>query len=113
MIVRSCIFGSLERKRTMAGLPILAKNQKLRECLKNRNLPANYMSDFTVLGILVDRLEAALKILNEHNFEVLGNRDGYQIKIDSTGRMPEISDVLSRGGIDVALADIADQVYQG
>ena len=97
----------------MLSLPILAKNEKLRVCLQNSNLPDNYMSDFTVLGILVDRLEAALKILNEHNFEVLGNRDGYQVKLDRTGRMPEISDVLSRGGIDVALADIADQVYQG
>ena len=97
----------------MAGLPILAKNQQLRECLKNRNLPANYMSDFTVLGFIVDQLDTALRLLKEHNFEILGNREGYQIKIESTGRMPEIADVLSRGGVDFTLADIADQVYQG
>ena len=97
----------------MAGLPIMAKNQKLRECLKNRNLPANYMSDFTVLGFIVDQLEAALRLLEEHNFEVQGSRDGYRIKIESTGRMPEIAEVLSRGKIDFTLADIADQIYQG
>ena len=97
----------------MAGLPILAKNQQLRECLKNRNLPANYMSDFTVLGLIVDQLDTALRLLKEHNFEILRNREGYQIKIESTGRMPEIADVLSGGGIGFTLADIADQVYQG
>ena len=97
----------------MADLPMLAKNQKLRECLKNRNLPANYMSDFTVLGFIVDQLDAALRILEEHKFEVLGNRDGYQIKIEDAGRMSELAEVLSRGGIDFTLADIADQVYQG
>jgi hypothetical protein len=91
----------------------MAKNQKLRACLKNRNLPANYMSDFTVLGFLVDRLETALGILKEHNFEVHKNRDGIEVHIEAAGRMTEIADVLSRGGIDFALADIADQVYQG
>ena len=97
----------------MAGLPILAKNQKLRECLKNRNLPANYMSDFTVLGFIVDQLDTALRLLKEHNFEVLGNRDGYQIRIEGAGRMTELTEVLSSGGIDFTLADIADQMYQG
>ena len=97
----------------MIALPIVAKNQKLRACLKNRNLPANYMSDFTVLGFVVDRLEAALGILAQHNFEVLRNRDGFQINLEGVGRLPEIADVLYREGIDFALADIVDQVYQG
>ena len=97
----------------MIALPILTKNQSRRECLKNRNLPANYMSDFTVLGFVVNRLDAALRILAEHNFEVLGNRDGYRIKIEGTGRMTELADVLTRAGIDLSLADIVDQVYQG
>ena len=97
----------------MIALPILAKNQKLRMCLKNRNLPAKYMSDFTVLCFVVDQLEAALGILEKHNFEVLRNRDGIQINLESAGRLPEIADVLYREGIDFALADIVDQVYQG
>jgi len=97
----------------MITLPILAKNQKLRVCLKNMNLPANYMSDFTVLGFVVDRLDAALGILEKHNFEVLRNRDGFQVNFEGAGRLPQIADVLNREGIDFALADIVDQVYQG
>jgi len=97
----------------MMALPILAKNQKLRACLKNKNLPANYMADFTVLGLVVDRLGAALRILEEKKFKIHKNPDGYQINIEGAGRMPEIADLLRQSGIDYALADIVDQVYQG
>jgi hypothetical protein len=97
----------------MAALPILAKNQKLRACLKNKNLPANYMADFTVLGLVVDRLDAALRVLKDKKFEVHQNPDGFEININGTGRMTEVVELLDRKGIDYALTDIVDQVYQG
>ena len=97
----------------MGSLAILEKNQKLRACLKNKNLPANYMADFTVLGLVVKRLGTALQILEEKKFEIHKTPDGCHITIEGAGRMAEIVDLMHQNGIDCALADIADQVYQG
>jgi len=97
----------------MGALPILQKDQNQRACPGNKNLPANYMSDYSVLGLVVGRLDAALGILKEKKFEVLQNSDGFEITIDGAGRMSEIVNLLHRNGIDFTLADIVDQVYQG
>lgn len=44
----------------MGVLPILQKNSNQRACLGNKNLPANYMSDYSVMGLVVGRLDAGL-----------------------------------------------------
>jgi len=49
----------------MGALAILQKNHQRRTCLGNKKLPANYMSDYSVLGLVVDRLDAALRVLKE------------------------------------------------
>ena len=97
----------------MGALPILQKNQNQRACLENENLPANYMADYSVLGLLVDRLDTALRVLKEKKFEVLKKADGFEITIDGAGRISEIVNLLHQNGIDYALDDIVDQVYQG
>ena len=97
----------------MVVLPILHKNSKQRACLENRNLPANYMSDYSVMGLVVGRLDAALRVLKKKKFKIQEKTDGFEITIDSAGRMPEIADLLHQSGIDYTLADIVDQVYQG
>jgi len=105
--------GFFTRKTIMGSLPILEKSQKRRACLENHNLPANYMSDHTVLGLVVDRLEAALQILKASKFEVLQNPLGFEIISDGAVRMAQMIDLLHQNGIDSTLADIVDQVYQG
>ena len=79
----------------------------------NKNLPANYMSDYSVMALVVDRLDAALRVLKEKKFEVQEKAHGFEITIDGAGRMPEIVSLLQQNSIDYAMADIVDQVYQG
>ena len=67
----------------MGVLPILQKNSNQRACLGNKNLPANYMSDYSVMGLVVGRLDAALRILKEKKYEVRKKSDGFEITIDS------------------------------
>ena len=76
-------------------------------------MPANYMSDYSVMALVVGRLEAAIRVLKEKKFEVQEKADGFEIAIDRAGRMAEIGDLLRQSGIDSTLADIVDQVYQG
>jgi hypothetical protein len=97
----------------MVVLPILHKNSKQRACLENKNLPANYMSDYSVMALVVGRLDAARRVLKEKKFEVQEKADGFEITMDDAGRMPEIVGLLQQNRIDSAMADIVDQVYQG
>ena len=97
----------------MGALPILKKNQKQRACLANQNLPTNYMSDYSVLGLVVGRLDTALRVLKQKQFEVRKKTDSFEITIDSVGRMSEVLNLLDQNGIDYTLADIVDQIYQG
>ena len=97
----------------MGALTILQKNQKQRICLENKNLPANYMSDYSVLGLVVGRLDTAIRVLKEKQFAVRKKTDSFEITIDGVGRLSAVLNLLNQNGIDCGLADIADQVYQG
>ena len=97
----------------MGVLPVLQKNQKQRAYPGDKNLPANYMADYSVMGLLVDRLDTALRVLKEKKFEVLEKTDGFEVTIDGAGRISDIVNLLHQNGIDYALDDIVDQVYQG
>ena len=79
----------------------------------NKNLPANYNSDYSVMALVVGRLDAALRVLKEKKFEVRQKSDGFQITIDGAGRISEIATLLQQNSIDYSMADIVDQVYQG
>lgn len=97
----------------MVVLPILHKNSKQRTCIGNKNLPANYMGDYSVIALVVGRLDAALRVLKDKKFDVRQKADGFEITIDGAGRISEIASLLQQNRIDYAMADIADQVYQG
>ncbi len=97
----------------MGVLPLLEKNSKQRICLGHKTLPANYMGDYSVMGLLVGRMEAVLRILKDKKFNVRKNADVYEITIDSASRIVELISLLQRNRIDYTMADIVDQVYQG
>ncbi len=65
------------------------------------------------MGLVVGRLDAALRVLKEKKFEIQKNADGFEITIDGAGRMSEIASLLQQNSIDYAMTDIVDQVYQG
>ena len=71
------------------------------------------MADYSVIALVVGRLDAALRVLKDKKFDVRQKADGFEITIDGAGRMAEIADLLYQSGIDCTLADIVDQVYQG
>ena len=79
----------------------------------NQNLPANYMEDYSVIGLVVSRLEAVLRVLKEEKFDVRKNGDCFEIAFNGGGRISELVNLLRQNQIDYTLADVADQVYQG
>jgi hypothetical protein len=97
----------------MGVLPLLEKNSKQRTCLGNNNMPANYMEDYSVMGLVVGSVEAVLRILKGKKFDVRKNGDGFEIAFVGTGRISELVNLLKQNKIDYTMADIADQIYQG
>lgn len=75
-------------------------------------LPARYMDDFSMLGLVVDHHRQALAILAESGF-LLERRDcGVTVCLTSPDQLPEIVGLLARRAIRCELADIADTIYQ-
>jgi hypothetical protein len=78
-----------------------------------RALPAFYMSDYSVLGLLVDRPEEAVRVLGEHKFPLTENDCGAEVAIDHPRRLQEIIELLSTRGLRCEIADVVSEVYQG
>jgi hypothetical protein len=107
---------------TMGKIPIVAKNkgpsdkdpQQPRECyVIARPLPIFYMSDYSVLGLLVDKLEEAVGVLGRNHFSVIEDAGDIEVAVDAPGRLPEIVQILKKNGIRCEIADVVGGIYQG
>ena len=97
----------------MKALPVLQQGRDVPGCLSNDDLPDFYMADYSVLGLLVASLDRTYQVLEDKDFAVHKKSDHFEVSVDSADQMSEIVNLLSQNGIDCALADIVDQVYQG
>jgi hypothetical protein len=78
-----------------------------------RPLPTFYMSDYSVLGLLVDRPEEAVRVLGEHKFPLTETDCGAELAIDRPGGLQEMVHLLSAQGLRCEIADVVTEVYQG
>jgi hypothetical protein len=97
----------------MGALQILQQGRNRQVCMSNDALPIFYMSDYSVLGLLVANLDQAHRALAGFKFAVTNRSDYLEVSIDRADQMYEIANLLNRNGIDCGVADIIDQVYQG
>ena len=97
----------------MVTLPVMQQGRSVPVCPPNDELPDFYMEDYSVLGLLVTNLDRAHRVLAGQQFAVHQSPDHLKVKIDRTNQLPEIVNLLNQNGIDCAVADIVDQVYQG
>ena len=78
-----------------------------------RPLPTFYMSDYSVLGLLVDRPEEAVLVLGEHKYPLTEDDCGAEVAIDHPRRLQEMVRLLSAQGLGCEIADLVTEVYQG
>ena len=106
----------------MPRIPILTKgkgpSQKNGEqCRGNsslaRPLPDFYMSDYSVLGLRVDELDEAVRVLEKAGFSVINEVGDFEVVIDRAGQLEGIVHLLEKNGIECELADVVSCVYQG
>ena len=80
--------------------------------LGNRELPNNYMGDFTLMGFVVDRYQKALTLLAKSNYRLDEQEGGTDISIDTPLDLQEIKALLTANNIRCDFSDIADTLYQ-
>lgn len=78
-----------------------------------RPLPCFYMSDHSVLGLLVDNIEQTGKVLVEHGYIVCKEPYGIDVTVAQSTQIREIVRILAVASVRCEISDVIDQVYQG
>ena len=101
----------------MGSIPIVSKESVHRRCrasyLDDGLLPSYYMGDFSMVGLLVDKLPKTLRVLEKNGIRVAKKACGYEAATDAQFRIGEIVKLLRDHGIDCGMSDLVTQVYQG
>lgn len=80
--------------------------------LENRVLPVNYMEDFTLMGFIVDCYQEALTLLTNNSYQLVEQKGGADIYIDTPQDLQKIKALLRANNICCDFSDIADSIYQ-
>jgi hypothetical protein len=80
-----------------------------------RSLPDFYMADYSVQGILVDRLDVATGILEASGYtvETLNTKRAAEVTVDVSGRLWHILELLRGQRVCCSVGDIIDEIYRG
>ena len=101
----------------MGKLQILSKDEDLFAVdfphVSGACLPICYMSDYSVVVLLVDKFKETVRLLEEHRYFLAESSPAVEVVIENAEHMRRMFRLLKTGGIDITLTDIADQIYQG
>ena len=97
----------------MPRLPMISGELNAVLPMPDSSLPTFYMEDFTVLGLRVGNLDAAVRLLEKNGIRII-NCPGYpELSIENSAELPNIIQLLNANDIACTTADILEQVYQG
>jgi hypothetical protein len=101
----------------MGTVIVLPREVDLRDldlpCLSEKGLPLCYMSDYSVLALMVDKFPKAARLLEEHRFRLTRGPRDLSVTVENAVHMQKMLGVLDNGGIDFTLSDVASHFYQG
>ena len=102
-----------ESNTTMGKIAIIPEDcRSAASYLSHQPLPLEYMSDYSVLGLRVNRYRQALEVLRESGFPLSEKNGGADVGIDGPQSVQKIRSLLNRSEITSEIADIADTLYQ-
>lgn len=97
----------------MAKIVILPNDPRRRAAyMDSVPLPAFYMGDYSVLGLLVAPYGEAVRTLAEEGYPVREKACGADVDVQGPAQVAEIRQLLKARGIGAEIADVVDAVYQ-
>jgi hypothetical protein len=78
-----------------------------------RPLPPSYMSEYSVMGLVVDRLDDTIRILGRNGLVINREAFGAEVGIDDPSWFPVMFGMLAEAGICFSVGDVIDSLYQG
>lgn len=101
----------------MGTIPVLPMQENTPSCVVfgglGRPLPANYMSDYSVVGLLVENLDEAVRILQANRYSVTANPAGVDVAVTGPEDLRRLTRVLADRGMRFQVADLVGGIYQG
>ena len=97
----------------MLRLPIIPSESDATVYLPDNSFPSFYMEDFTVLGLRVGNLDAAVRLLEKTGITIFKSPGYSELSIQQRDQIPHIIQLLNANDISCTIADIVEQVYQG
>jgi len=93
-----------------AGLRKAHAHPRYTDCCQ---LPASYMSEYSVLGLMVGELVRAIEILSGNGFQITREMFGAEVEILGPAQLPEMVGILVEAGVHGSIGDVIDSIYQG
>jgi len=101
----------------MGEIPMLPKDavqsEKEAPYPPDDSLPVFYMSDYSVTGLLVERFQHAVKLLEENGFSMIDEDCGRAILFEDVADLQNVFQLFKTHEVDYGFADIVGQIYQG
>jgi len=95
------------------GIPGLDSAGECSPGFAGRSLPVSYLSDYSVIGLKVDRTNIALGIIEALGFHIQDAEWGWELILEDPSHLPKIVDTLSEQGVSSQIANLVECVYQG
>jgi len=93
-----------------SGRPVADEPLRYSDC---RTLPPSYMSEYSVLGIVVEKLDEAFQTLRRNGLAVTREVFGAEVEVEDRSRLPAVFGMLAEAGLRFSMGDVVDSVYQG
>ena len=97
----------------MPRLPIIPSESDSTICLPDNLLPSFYMEDYTVMGLRVENVDAAVRLLEKNGMRILKTPNYSELFVEKRNQIPHIIQLLNKNDVACAISDIVDHVYQG
>ncbi|KPJ78245.1 MAG: hypothetical protein AMJ54_04540 [Deltaproteobacteria bacterium SG8_13] len=81
-----------------------------RHALVERSMPLEYMGDFSLPAILVDRLPEAIRLLEKHRFDIVVQSRCAEIFTSELRQVLDLFRILDSGGIELGFVDLAEGI---
>lgn len=81
--------------------------------LEEKGLPAFYMEDHSIMGLLVERFDDAVRLLEEQGFLLTRKKDAVEVDTQSPAQIESLFALLETNRIAFEMRDILERVYQG